>query len=131
MQDLPAMRIIGVGVDIVDIKRISQLPEEKKVRMARKILTSKELVSISFKISSQLLASRFAAKEAVVKAMGTGYRSFGTSSISIVHDPLGKPCVELEGNALLVAKSMGIQDFFLSISHEKETAIAFCIAVGA
>jgi holo-[acyl-carrier protein] synthase len=122
------LKIVGVGVDIVDIKRIASMTDDKKIRLARKILSADELRECNYKISSQLLATRFAAKEAVVKAIGTGFRAFSLINITISHDSLGKPYVELEENAQLVAKTMGAHNFLLTISHEKETVVAFCIA---
>jgi holo-[acyl-carrier protein] synthase len=123
-------RIVGIGVDIVDITRIAAMADDKKIRLARKILSPGELEDCAYRISSQLLATRFAAKEAVVKAMGTGFRAFGLVNITIGHDTFGKPNVTLEDNAQAVALAMGARSFLLSLSHEKDTVIAFCIALG-
>ena len=127
---LPNAKIIGVGVDIVDITRISRLQDEKKISLSKKILSEKEFGACNFTITSQLLAARFAAKEAVSKALGTGFRSISFIDISILHDNLGKPFVVLGDKALLLAESKGITELYVSISHEKNTAIAFCIATG-
>ena len=127
---IPNAGIVGIGVDIVDITRIAKLQDEKKVALSKKILSEKELEACGYTVTSQILASRFAAKEAVSKALGTGFRSISFVDISILHNNLGKPFVDLGDKALLLAKSKGITELYVSISHEKNTAIAFCIATG-
>ena len=125
---IPNAGIAGIGVDIVDITRIAKLQDEKKIALSKKILSKKELEACGYTVTSQILASRFAAKEAVSKALGTGFRTISFTDISILHDSLGKPVVELEERASELARSKGIASLYISISHEKNTAVAFCIA---
>jgi holo-[acyl-carrier protein] synthase len=117
----------GIGIDIVDKNRISEMSDEGKISLCRKVLNDTELKAYSYKISDQRLASHFAAKEAVSKALGTGFRGFDFSSISIFHDNLGKPVVKLNDKANDIALAMGVQRIFLTISHERDLVVAVCV----
>ena len=118
--------MIGIGVDIVNIARIERVFEKFGERFARKVLAPGELESLS--LDPRLLAKRFAAKEAVAKALGTGFRQGITMpSISIAKSSLNQPQVVLMGAAKARLDSMGGQDVLLSISDEVDSVVAFAV----
>jgi len=119
--------IIGVGVDIVQVDRIAKNIE--KQRFIDKIYTDgeKEFLAKKF-FSSQTAAGLFAAKEAVSKSLGTGILGFSITDIEIIKDEFNKPEILLHNNALKIAENKGIDKINISISHEKDYAIAFAVA---
>jgi holo-[acyl-carrier protein] synthase len=121
--------IYGIGTDLVDPARIARSLEKYGERFARRLLTDNEWTeySVSHK-QPTFLASRFAAKEAFSKAMGTGLRHpVNLSSIGIMHDALGKPYLEFHSELKQFIKSKGINQHFLSISDEVNLVCAFVI----
>ena len=123
--------IVGVGTDLVEIARIERSLDRFAERFASKILTSSELALFRAKPSAAFLAKRFAAKEAVAKALGTGMRAgVHFAYIEITHEPSGKPGIELHGSAAQRANELAIQHWHLSISDEKQHALAFVVAEG-
>ncbi len=124
------MKIIGIGVDIVKNKRISTSIKNKKfinrVFSKREILISKKLTK-----KANFFSKRYAAKEAFVKALGTGFRNdVNFKDIQIVNDKLGKPYYLINSKINhLIKKKNKIKNFdlFLSISDENEYSIAFTI----
>ncbi|MFT5874761.1 MAG: holo-[acyl-carrier protein] synthase [Clostridium sp.] len=119
--------IIGVGTDIVEIGRIKNAIEANS-RFLEKIFTSVELEYFkSRNLRPEYVAGRFAAKEAVAKALGTGFRGFDFKDIEIDRTTLGKPIVILKGKAKLIAKKEGQYNIHLSISHGQESAVAYAI----
>lgn len=121
--------ILGIGTDITSIIRFQQNIDEHGQRFVDKILSESEKpLYEKTNQKAQYLASRFAAKEALAKALGTGFQE-GVSmpSISILHNEKGRPYFELTGKALDLAQAMGVKQLHLSISHEKEFALAFVI----
>lgn len=122
--------VIGIGTDIVDVERIAGLWRRQGSRFAERLLSDSELLELADKAyPERFLAKRWAAKEAISKALGTGI-SQGVSfhDISIGHTELGQPLVVLTGIALQTAQNLGIQSWRLSISDEKNHAVAFAIA---
>ena len=122
--------ISGIGSDIVHVKRISRVWQHHKDHFAQRILTASEFDEFKLQSDpSRFLAKRFAAKEAISKALGTGFRQ-GVSwqDIKITHDALGKPHVVLSGQALAVCTSSEIQQIKITISDEYEYVVAFAIA---
>lgn len=118
--------IIGLGTDIVEISRIKKAIERTSTFL-EKVYTKKEIEYISQKKNPYpSYAGRFAAKEAISKAFGTGVREFGLLDIEILNDDLGKPVVYLSGK--LSKKYSGKLN--LSISHSKEYATATAILEG-
>jgi holo-[acyl-carrier protein] synthase len=124
------MKIIGIGVDIVENQRI-KLSLKKKNFLNRtfgnkEILHSKKIVN-----KNNYLAKRFAAKESLAKALGTGFRDgLNFKDIQILNNKLGKPYYVLSDKLkYFIYKKMNIKNFdlFLSISDEKEYSIAFTI----
>lgn len=119
--------ILGVGTDIVEIRRIKNAIESNE-RFLEKIFTSTELEYLkSRNLRAEYVAGRFAAKEAVAKALGTGFRGFDFKDIEIDRTTLGKPIVVLKGKAKLIAKKEGEYNIHLSISHGEDSAVAYAI----
>ncbi|MBU3142547.1 holo-ACP synthase [Clostridium sp. CF012] len=119
--------IIGVGTDIVEIRRIKNAMVANN-RFLEKIFTTTELEYLeSRNLRPEYVAGRFAAKEAVAKALGTGFRGFDFKDIEIDRTTLGKPIVILKGKAKLIAKKEGQYNIHLSISHGEDCAIAYAI----
>lgn len=121
--------IKGIGVDLVTVSRIQKVHERHGERFARRILGESELVAYhQTKYPERLLAKRFAAKEAAVKALGTGEREGVLLKDFVVsHDELGKPYLSANGVAQQRASSHGIATFHLSISDEGDKVIAFVV----
>lgn len=120
---------LGIGVDIVEISRFNNMAESFPKGASRRIFTDNELLDKRINIP-QFMASRFAAKEAVMKCMGRGMDSIGFTDIEIENLSSGQPVVNLFGRALEVAGSMGVTNIMLSISHSMSHAIAFAMAMG-
>lgn len=121
--------IVGVGTDLLDIRRIGKALE-RTPRLAERILTAQELEQ--FHSSTQpinFLAKRFAAKEAAVKALGTGIgRGISWQHFNITYDSLGRPLLELNGGALEKADLLGIRQIHISYSDETDHVVAFAVA---
>lgn len=116
--------IKGVGCDITKIERIEKLM--LNTLFTRKVFTSAEQAYVSTK-SIQSAAGLWAAKEAVSKALGTGFVGFSMRDIEILHDENGKPYVELHEGAQKRFEELCGKQLHVSISHESDTAIAFAI----
>jgi holo-[acyl-carrier protein] synthase len=114
-----------VGTDIVEIHRIEQAIRSWQDSFLRRIYTEAELDSCQNRASS--LAARFAAKEAVMKALGTGANGIGWRDIEILPNSQGAPVVRLHARAERKAKEKGIAKFSVTMSHCKEYAVAFVI----
>ncbi len=118
--------MIGIGVDIVNIARVERVFEKFGERFAQKVLAPSELQELA--IDPRLLAKRFAAKEAVAKALGTGFRLGVTMpSISIEKSLLNQPQVVLTGAAKTRLDSIGGTEVLLSISDEVDSVVAFAV----
>ena len=119
--------IFGIGTDIVRVSRIQKSLDRYGERFARRILAGQELDDFQRTLHpARFLARRFAAKEAVVKAYGTGFTQGMTfQDIAVSHDAAGKPLLQLSGRALELQREMGIGEQFISISDEQEYAVAF------
>ncbi len=122
------MLVKGCGVDLVEIARIAKALERKGFR--DKVYTKYEQNSLQNK-HIQSWAARFAAKEAVMKAIGRGWQQgIPFDSIEIFKNPMGQPQVRLYEPTLKLALEEGITGFVLSLSHTKELAMAYVIALG-
>ena len=119
--------MIETGVDLIEIERIEQAIERHGDPFLRRIFTSRELISCKGRADS--LAGRFAVKEAVSKALGTGIGEFSWTEIEIVRDTQGKPQLELHNNALEKAQEMGIKAWSISLSHTETHAIGMAVAL--
>ena len=124
------MKIVGTGVDIVENSRIKKSILNNS--FLNRVFTKEEiLISKKMKNKSSYFAKRFAAKEAFVKSLGTGFRNgFNFKDISVINDKLGKPSFFITKKIKnLIKKRLKINsfNFFLSISDEKKYSIAFVI----
>ena len=124
------MKIIGTGIDIVENSRIKKSILNNL--FLNRIFTNEEiLISKNMKNKSSYFAKRFAAKEAFVKSLGTGFRNgFDFRDISVINDKLGKPSFFISKKIKnMIKKKFKINtfNFFLSISDEKKYSIAFVI----
>ena len=121
--------IIGVGVDIVEISRIERSVRRWGTKFARRILSEQELTVFSSRTEeSGLLARQFAAKEAVSKALGTGMKGIGFRDITVIRNEAGAPLVELSDSAASRASEIGAENIHISISDERDYAIAYAVA---
>jgi len=121
--------IVGIGVDIVDVTRIERLYAEYGIRLAERILARDERTAFATSTrQTWYLANRFAAKEALSKALGTGLRYPVTlHAISVSSDGVGKPTLGFNGPLPDYLASRGIVRHHLSISHEKGLACAMVV----
>jgi len=121
--------IFGVGTDLLDIRRIEKALQ-RTPRLSERILTAAELKQFQgSRQQARFLAKRFAAKEAAVKALGTGIgRGISWQHFEISHDELGRPLLTLSGNARKRSDAMGVGAFHLSYSDEQDQVIAFVVA---
>lgn len=120
--------ILRSGVDIVEIQRLDEVNPAIRARFIRRVFTEQE-VELA-RGSSASLAGRFAAKEAVSKALGTGIGWVAWRDIEILRGKAGEPLLELHGRALQVAEHLGLQTWSVSISHGRAYAVATAVAVG-
>lgn len=120
--------IYGIGTDIIEIRRIEKAITRNK-NFTNKLFTKDEMdlwEKKNFKL--EFIAGRFAAKEAISKALGTGIRDFSFKDIEIINNELGKPQVILKPKAEdIITKISKSYKIHLSISHEKEYAIAYAL----
>lgn len=121
--------MIGVGTDILKIERVDDVMARLGEKFMQRILTEQEQAEYrASKQGNRLLAKRFAAKEAVAKALGTGIgRGVSWQDIQIEHDDNGAPLVSLSGGARRVAVARGGQRVALSLADEVDYVVAFAI----
>ena len=126
------MPIVGHGIDIVETSRIRKLVEEHAEHFLDRVFTSGEQAycAMNPKRYFEHLAGRFAAKEAVLKVLGTGWRGgIAWTDVEIVKDPSGQPKVVLTGECARIAKELGISRWHVSISHIETHATASAIGM--
>ena len=116
----------SIGVDIVEIHRIRQAAEKWQDRFLKRIYTEAELQDCGSRWSS--LAARFAAKEAVMKALGTGAKGVGWHDIEVLQNEDNAPYICLHGDAVRKAGQKGIRNFAVSLSHSEKYAVAVSIS---
>jgi len=124
------MAVIGIGVDRIAIARVAWSVERFGERFIRRVFTEAEYAQASAKgNAARRLAMLFAAKEAVAKALGTGFRQgVAPSHIETIHQPSGKPEIQLYGGAARAAGQLGIHTVHVSLSDDDGVALAFAIA---
>lgn len=130
LSDQPAdSSVLGVGVDLVSVHRFRQKIQRTE-RLATQVFTAEELAYASLCSDPTLrLAARFAAKEAVTKALGTGLGVFGLRDVEIVSGERRAPAIVLHGRAVAVAAQQGVTRWCVSMSHVDQMAIAFAVAL--
>ena len=110
------------GVDIIEIHRVKRVFEQYGDRFLRRVYTDREIAYCRGRAPQ--LASRFAAKEATMKALGTGVRGIKWRDIEVVRGRGQAPRIELHGTAQVRADTLGLADIALSLSHSREFAVA-------
>jgi holo-[acyl-carrier protein] synthase len=126
--------VIGHGVDLVDVSRIEKSVREHGERFLARCFTKGEraYAASNAKREYEHLAARFAAKEAVLKALGTGWsRGIAWTDVEVVRAPSGEPGVKLGGVAARIATERGMTRWLISLSHTDTHAIASVIACGS
>ncbi len=119
---------VRTGIDLIEIARIRQAVERYGERFLRRIFTAAELQSCVGRAES--LAARFAAKEAVAKALGTGIGPVGWREIEIAGSKVEATQVRLHGRAAAAARRLGLTSWSLSLTHSREMAVAVAVALG-
>ena len=124
--------IVGTGVDITEVPRIQAAIDRFGDRFLRRVFTPEEVrYCLSKANSAERLAARFAAKEAGMKAIGTGLRHGVTwQDVEVVRLPGGRPSLRFSGQAAEFAERLGCKQASLSLTHTKEQAMAFVILEG-
>ena len=122
---------LSTGVDILHVPRVAEAIARHGERFLNRVFTAQERADCAGQPAS--LAARFAAKEAVAKALGVGMRvlsrqGVGWHEIEVERDGLGKPHVRLSGSAAERAARLGLSRWSLSLAHEREYAVAFVVA---
>ena len=120
--------MLRTGVDIIEVARVEQAAARHGERFYRRFFTSAERARCGGRFTAY--AARFAAKEAVSKALGTGIGDMNWTDIEIVNDARGRPEVKLHGAAAEIAERLGIREWSLSLAHTHEQAVAFVVATG-
>ena len=125
------MKIIAHGIDLVDFPRIEALMDKHDERFLDRVFTKREQTdAAAVKNKIEKLAGRFAAKEAVLKLIGTGWRGkIAWTDIEVINNPLGQPIVEISGEVKRIAQDQGIEQLTLSITHTANFAIASVVAL--
>ena len=122
--------LIGVGCDVIEIARVQKAIE--RAAFVKRVFASAEIAYCESrgKQAAASFAARFAAKEAVLKALGTGLRGGELTEIVVTNDELGKPRVQLKGYHAELAARLGIKNICLSMSHSREMALAYVTMEG-
>ncbi|MDP6132169.1 MAG: holo-ACP synthase [Dehalococcoidia bacterium] len=117
--------MLATGVDIIEIPRVGRVLERYGRRFLERVFTPGEIAYCRERPPN--LAARFAAKEATMKALGTGNRGVGWKDIEVVRHESGAPSIKLHGRAERRAQRLGVQEVALSLSHSREYAVAFVV----
>jgi holo-[acyl-carrier protein] synthase len=120
--------MLRTGVDLCEIERVRAALERHGERMLARLYTATEREQCGQNYAS--LAARFAAKEAVAKALGTGLGVVSFTEIEIVRGVNGEPLLNLHGDAKAAAEKLGLKEWALSLSHTGEYAMASVVATG-
>lgn len=124
------VRVIGHGVDIVSIERIGKMVADHGDRFLERCFTPAEISYAGDRARrDERLAARFAAKEAALKAIGTGWRSgISWTDVEVLRLPSGEPSLRISGKVAEIAASMGVDVWLVSLSHAGDYALASVIA---
>ena len=126
--------IVGSGVDLAEVPRVRKAIERFGPRFINRVYTPREIAYVERRGASRFerYAARFAAKEAAMKAIGTGWRhGIGWADFEVANLPSGKPTLLFHGVAAGFAERLGVRNVSLSITHTAETAMAIVILEGA
>ncbi len=124
--------IVGVGIDLVETARMARVVEEHGDRLLERVFTPSERADCAARVDRvQALAARFAAKEACLKALGTGWaRGLSFRQVEVVRDEAGRPSLHLAGPAAGRAQEMGVRRIHVSLTHQKGAAAAVVVLEG-
>lgn len=122
--------VLGVGVDVVEVARIRRAVDRWGQAFLSRVYTPDELRWARGKEAAARLAARFAAKEAVMKALGGGWGRVRFREIEITRSPSGRPHARLHGSAARLAQEAGVVAVHVSLSHGREYAAALAVAEG-
>ena len=122
--------LIGVGCDVIEIARVQKAIVKRS--FMERVFAPEEIAYCESrgKQAAASFAARFAAKEDVLKALGTGLRGGELTEIVITNDELGKPSVQLLGYHGQLAAKLGVKKIAISMSHSRETALAYVVMEG-
>ena len=120
--------ILGSGVDLCEVPRIEATIGRYGVRFLDRVFTAREIAYADRKANRfERYAARFAAKEAGMKALGTGWHGVGWRDFEVVNLPSGRPTLSIHGRAAQVAARLGVKNVALSITHTKAQALALVV----
>ena len=123
-------KIVAHGIDLVDCPRIEKMIANHGQKFLDRVFTEAEQKNANGKNRVEKLSGRFAAKEAVLKLIGTGWRGkIAWTDIEVVNDVMGKPIVKLDGEVERIAGEMGITEVSISITHTANFVIASAVAL--
>ncbi len=124
--------IRGLGIDLVDVRRVRRAEQRFGRRLAERLLHPAELADYDRERAPPgFLARRLAAKEAMVKALGTGFANgLYASQLRLAHHPGGQPCIHSEGVAAAQLQSLGVKHCHLTVSDERHYALACVVLEG-
>lgn len=123
--------IYGIGLDIVELDRMRVVVARRADRFLQRVFTADELAACERGDKHRLrrLAARFAAKEAVLKSLGTGLREVKWTDAEVVNDESGKPEIVLHGRLRDIAAERGVDQIHISLTHSRDYAAAQAVAV--
>lgn len=124
------MLTLRTGVDLIEIDRLEKLNPAVRERFIQRVFTPAEIALAGSPQAYSFWAGRFAAKEAVAKALGTGIGPVSWQEIEVLRGPYGEPTMTLSGQAAIVAQELGLTQWALSISHSRHYAVATVNALG-
>jgi len=122
-----SIQALSSGIDILDIHRFEDVLERYGDRFLDRIFTKREIIET--RRNSASLAARFAAKEAVAKALGTGIGFVGWKDIEIVYSDNNRPILQLYGYAAKISEDMNLNNWSISLSHTASQAIALIVVI--
>ena len=125
---------LRVGVDLIEVARVTNLVEKYGSRFINRVFTPREQAACGLRSArwqAERLAARFAAKEAAAKALGTGIGAVAFCEIEVINDERGRPELVLHGAAAELGRELGLQHWAISLSHTRKHAVAFVTALGA
>ncbi|NLX12109.1 MAG: holo-ACP synthase [Phycisphaerales bacterium] len=127
------MKIIGQGIDLIECQRIREIWQRHGDRFTERLLTEAELAYVRrHRDAVPRLAGRFAAKEAILKVLGTGWRGrIAWQDMEILNDDYGRPFVKLTGECQRIAEQHGITEILISITHTENYAASVATGLGA
>ena len=117
--------MLATGVDIIEISRVRGVLERFGQRFLDRVYTPNEIAFCRDRPPN--LAARFAAKEATMKALGSGVRGIGWKDIEVIRHPSGVPSIKLHGRAKARAERLGVKEISVSLSHSRDYAVAFVV----